>query len=390
MSLPQTEVAPPVVRRPHASTPLDRILAIARKEFLHIRRDVVLPRLIVLLPIVLLLMFGYALNTNVKNINLGVIDLSNDRVSQRIVQNFGAEERFHLIPQASHEAALEAAKAGKIRAILEIPAGAMQKARTQDPVRYTVYVDGSDPTFAAQVRAAAAAATQDNMAALGAVRAATGTLSMPVEPTMETLYNPDNKSALYMVPGLSGMILTLICVMLTALAIVRERETGTIETLIATTVKPAEVILGKLIPYFAFGALDAALVLTLGHYLFAVPIVGNIWVLILAALLFVLGNLGLGILISTLVSTQPQAMFATIAIIMPSIFLSGFLLPLEGLNRFFLAISAVVPLKYYLEAVRGVLLRGTSFTDLQPAFIGLTIFAIVTLGLASLRFKKTL
>lgn len=372
------------------STSLNRILAIARKELLHVRRDTVLPRLIVLLPVVMLLLFGYALNTNVKNIRLGVVDLSGDRVSERIVKNYGADERFLLLPQPSLAAAQEAARAGNIRAILEIPAGALQAARTQEPVPYTVYVDGSDPTFAAQIRAASAAATQDSLAALGAVRAATGTLSLPVNPTMKTLYNPENRSAVYLVPGLSGLILTLICVMLTALAIVRERETGTIETLIATPIRPAEVILGKLLPYFAFGTLDAALVLTIGHFLFGVPLVGSGWLLALAALLFVAGNLGLGILISTVASTQPQAMFATIGIIVPSIFLSGFLLPLEGLNRFFLGLSALVPLKYYLQAVRGIMLRGAGLSDLHAAFIGLGIFALVTLALASLRFRKTL
>lgn len=372
------------------STSLNRILAMARKELLHVRRDTVLPRLIVLLPVVMLLLFGYALNTNVKNIRLGVVDLSADRGSERIVKNYGADERFLLLPQPSLAAAQKAARAGNIRAILEIPAGALQSARTQEPVPYTVYVDGSDPTFAAQIRAASAAAAQDSLAALGAVRAVTGTLSLPVNPTMKTLYNPENRSAVYLVPGLSGLILTLICVMLTALAIVRERETGTIETLIATPIRPAEVILGKLLPYFAFGALDAALVLTIGHFLFGVPLVGSAWLLALAALLFVAGNLGLGILISTLVGTQPQAMFATIAIIVPSIFLSGFLLPLEGLNRFFASLSALVPLKYYLQAVRGIMLRGTGLSDLQTAFIGLGVFAVVSLALASLRFRKTL
>ncbi|GAA5503299.1 ribosome-associated ATPase [Deinococcus xinjiangensis] len=373
-----------------SSTPLGRILAIARKEFLHVRRDAVLPRLIVLLPVVMLLLFGYALNTNVKNIKLGVVDLSHDRISERILKNFASDERFALYPQTDLPSALEAARAGKVRAILEIPAGAMSAARRQEPVPYTIYVDGSDPTFAAQIRAAAAAATQDNMAALGAVRAATGTLSMPVNPTFQTLYNPDNRSAVYMVPGLSGLILTLICVMLTALAIVREREIGTIESLIATTVRPSEVVIGKLLPYFAFGTLDAALVLGIGHWLFNVPLVGHLWLLVLAALLFVLGSLGLGLLISTVTRTQPQAMFATIAIIIPSIFLSGFLLPLEGLNRFFFALSAIVPLKYYLQAVRGIMLRGAGLSDLQTAFIGLTVFALATLLLASLRFKKTL
>jgi ABC-2 type transport system permease protein len=373
-----------------ASGPVNRILAIARKELLHVRRDAVLPRLIVLLPVVMLLLFGYALNTNVKNIRMGVLDLSNDRVSQRIRQAYAAEDRFMLIPAASRAAALEDARAGKIRAILEIPAGAMNAARQQAPVPFTVYVDGSDPTFSAQVRAASAAATQEVLAALGALRAATGTPGLPVQPRFVTLYNPDNRSAVYMVPGLSGLILTLICVMLTALAIVRERETGTMEALIATPVRPAEVILGKLLPYFAFGALDAALVLVIGWALFGVPLVGNVWVLTLAALLFVLGNLGLGILISTVVGTQPQAMFATIAIIVPSIFLSGFLLPLEGLNPFFASLSGLVPLRYYLQAVRGVMLRGSSFADLHTALLGLSLFAVVTLALASGRFKKTL
>ena len=372
------------------SRPLDRILGIARKEFLHVRRDAVLPRLIVLLPVVMLLLFGYALNTNVKDIRLGVVDLARDRVSERILKNYAAEDRFELRPYPTRAAALEAARAGTVRAILEIPAGALAAARAQEPVPYTVFVDGSDPTFAAQVRAASAAATQDSMAALGAVRAATGTLSVPVRPTLETLYNPDNRSAVYMVPGLSGLILTLICVMLTALAIVRERETGTIEALIATPVRPHEVILGKLLPYFAFGALDAALVLTIGHLLFGVPLAGSVGLLTLAALLFVLGNLGLGILISTVAGTQPQAMFATIAIIVPSIFLSGFLLPLEGLNRFFAGLSYGVPLRYYLQAVRGIMLRGTDAQQLQLPLIGLAVFAAITLTLASLRFRKTL
>lgn len=367
-----------------------RTLAIARKELLHVRRDEVLPRLIVLLPVVMLLLFGYALNTNVKDIHLGVVDLSRDRVSERILKAYHAEHRFDLRPQANLTAALDAARAGQVRAILLVPAGALQAARAQRPVPYTVYVDGSDPTFAAQIRAASAGATQDVMAALGAVRALSGTLSLPVKPTLETLYNPDNRSAVYLVPGLSGLILTLISVMLTALAIVRERENGTIEALIATTVKPAEVIIGKLLPYFMFGALDAALVLGIGRLLFGVPMAGPLWLLVLAALLFVLGSLGLGILISTVARTQPQAMFATIALIIPSIFLSGFLLPLEGLNRFFAGISAVIPLRYYLSAVRGIMLRGTGWHDQLGNLLGLGVFAVVTLTLASLRFRKTL
>ncbi|PYE55431.1 ABC transporter permease [Deinococcus yavapaiensis] len=374
----------------NTSSSLDRVLAVARKEFLHVRRDAVLPRLIVLLPIVMLLLFGYALNTNVKNIKLGVVDASRDRVSERILASYAADDRFELISMPSRRAALDAARAGRVRAVLEISEGALAAARKQEAVPITLAVDGSDPAFSAQIRAASASAMQDVMAALGAVRAATGTLSLPARLTSEILYNPDNRSAVYMVPGLSGLILTLICVMLTALAIVREREAGTMEALIVTTVRPAEVVLGKLLPYFAFGATDAALVLGIGHWLFGVPLVGSVWLLVLAALLFVLGSLGLGILISTVARTQPQAMFATIAFIIPSIFLSGFLLPLEGFNRFFTALSTLVPLKYYLSAVRGIMLRGAELSDLMSAFVGLAVFAAITLLLASLTFKKTL
>ncbi|UBV42359.1 ABC transporter permease [Deinococcus taeanensis] len=372
------------------STPVGRTLAIARKELLHVRRDAVLPRLIVLLPVVLLLLFGYALNTNVRDIRLAVVDGSRDRVSERITATFRAEDRFEPLTYASEAEALAAARAGQVRAVLTIPPDAQAALRAARPVPFTFAVDGSDPTFAAQARAAAAAATQDLLKSLGAVRAAQGSLSLPAQPTQVTLFNPENRSALYLVPGLSGLILTMICVMLTALAVVRERETGTIEALIATTVRPAEVILGKLLPYFAFGSLDAALVLTLGHWLFGVPMRGSVGLLVLAALLFVVGSLGLGLLISTVARTQPQAMFATLAIILPSVFLSGFLLPLEGLNRLFSGLSSLVPLRYYLQAVRGLMLRGATSDDLRGAFLGLTVFAVVALALASLRFRKTL
>lgn len=371
------------------ATRWSRTLAVARKELLHVRRDAVLPRLIVLLPVMLLLLFGYALNTDVKNIRLAVVDGSHDRVSARIVRAYTDEHRFLPVPLPG-PAALDAARAGRVRAILSIPPGALAAARAGQPVPYTLALDGSDPAFAAQIRAASAAATQDIMAALGAVRAARGTLSLPARPTLTTLYNPDNRSALYLVPGLSGLILTMICVMLTALSVVRERETGTIEALIATPVTPAEVVTGKLLPYFAFGTLDAALVLGLGHLLFGVPMRGSVALLGLAALLFVLGSLGLGLLISTVTRTQPQAMFATLAVMFPSVFLSGFLLPLEGLSRFFSAVSSLVPLRYYLSAVRGLMLRGAGWSELQGTFLGLAVFAVAALGLASLRFRKTL
>lgn len=374
-----------------APTLWQRVRAVAEKEFIQVRRDPILPRLIVILPIVLLVMFGYALNNSVKNIPLAVFDASNDRVSAAMARAFAADERFKIETFASSDAALEAVRAGRARAVLEIPAGALENARRNRAVSYTVYVDGSDPSLAAQVRAGAGAAGQEVAMQLVAGRALTTPgLSAPLSPKFETLYNPDNRTAVYMVPGLIGLILTQITVLLTAIAIVREREVGTMEALIATPVRPLEVVLGKIAPYLLFGLVDAAIVLVVGVWVFGVPLRGSLALLGAATLLFVLGSLGVGIVISSATRTQIQAMFGTIAYLFPSIFLSGLLFPLEGMNRFFTLISYVVPLRYFLRVARGVMLRGAGFESLWIELAALLVFSAVMLLLASVRFRKTL
>ena len=239
-----------------------RIAAMSAKEFIQVRRDPVLWRLIIILPIVLLVMFGYALNNTVKRIPLAVFDASNDRVSQALVRAFEKEDRFEARAFSSKDAALESVRAGQTRAVLEIPAGAQVAARLAKAVPFRLLVDGSDPSLSSQIRAGALVAIQEVATQLIAGRAlSTPGLTAPLSPTFETLYNPDNRSAVYMVPGLIGLILTQITVLLTAIAIVREYEVGTMEALIATPIRPLEVVLGKIAPYLAFGILDAVIVL---------------------------------------------------------------------------------------------------------------------------------
>jgi hypothetical protein len=260
----------------HGPTFWQRVRAVAEKEFIQVRRDPILPRIIVLLPIMLLVLFGYALNNSIKNIPLAVFDASNDRISTALKRSFTAEERFKIEAFDSLEAALDAVRGGRVRAVLEIPAGALETARRNRTVPYKLYVDGSDPSVAAQVRAGAGAAGQELATQLIAGRAlATPGLTAPLSPKVETLYNPDNRTAVYMVPGLIGLILTQITVLLTAIAIVREREVGTMEALIATPVKPLEVVLGKIAPYLLFGLIDAIIVLVVGVWVFGVPLVGS-------------------------------------------------------------------------------------------------------------------
>ena len=368
-----------------------RIAAMSAKEFIQVRRDPVLWRLIIILPIVLLVMFGYALNNTVKRIPLAVFDASNDRVSQALVRAFEKEDRFEARAFSSKDAALESVRAGQTRAVLEIPAGAQVAARLAKAVPFRLLVDGSDPSLSSQIRAGALVAIQEVATQLIAGRAlSTPGLTAPLSPTFETLYNPDNRSAVYMVPGLIGLILTQITVLLTAIAIVREYEVGTMEALIATPIRPLEVVLGKIAPYLAFGILDAVIVLVVGVWVFGVPVRGNLGILALAMLLFVLGSLSVGIVISTITRNQIQAMFGTIAYLFPSIFLSGLLFPLEGMTPFFKVLSFAVPLRYFLRVSRGVMLRGAGLESLWIEIVALGVFAVLMLALAAARFRKTL
>ncbi len=368
-----------------------RVSAIARKEFIQVRRDPVLVRLIVILPIFLLIMFGYALNSTVKEIPLAVFDRSQDRISSAMLQAFERDERFRVVPVTSPEEGLEAVRKGEAKAAMVIGPDALAKARAEEAIPLSLALDGSDPGMAAQIRAAAMASSQEIIETLSVGRALlTPGLAMPLEISLETLYNPDNRTAVYMVPGLIGLILTLITILLTAIAIVRERESGTMEALIATPVRPAEVVLGKISPYLLLGVLDAVIILAVGVWLFNVPFVGSPWVLGFGTLLFILGSLGVGIVISTLAQNQLQAMFGTLAYLFPSIFLSGLLFPLEGLNAFFHTLSYAVPLRYFLQIARGVMLRGAGFESLVGEFVALAVFATLLLTAASLRFRKTL
>lgn len=369
---------------------MDRILALAQKEFMQIRRDPVLLRLVLLLPVVLLILFGYALNTSLKNIPLGVVDHAQDRVSRILLDQFKNENRFALVPASTLDAALQAVKNGETHGILEVQQGALQAMRDNKPVEFTLRIDGSDPQITAQIRAQASAAMQDFTKKALAGRALTENISAPVEPTFETLYNPDNRTAVFMVPGIVGLILAQITTLLTSIGVVREREVGTLESLIATPIRPGEVILGKMLPYFVLGLVDAALILVLGHWVFGVPLVGSVWLIALAAFLFVLVSQGIGILISSVARTQVQAMFGSFAILFPSIFLSGMLFPIQGMNTFFQTLSYAVPLRYFLDIMRAVMLRGTGFESLWVPFTCLGVFALLMVTLASLRFRKTL
>jgi ABC-2 type transport system permease protein len=371
---------------------MNRILALARKEFTQIRRDHVLSRLIVGLPIVMTLLFGYAINFTLSGIRLAVFDGSQDRISQNLLQELQKENRFKITHSAaSAEEIPTAIQANRARVGLVIPTDALKTVRQDKAVQLEVYVDGSDPNFAFQAQSALRKSLTDVNSRLLAGKVLAGQATTPpLTPTLHTLYNPDNKTAWFMIPGIIGLIMTIFTVLLTALSIVRESESRTMESLIASPIKPYEVVLGKVLPYFVIASFVSVVVVGLGHWVFGVPVRGNLLLLFGLIVLFVLGSLGVGVLISTLARTQIQAVFGTFAYILPTIFLSGFVFPVEGMPGFFRGLSSVIPARYLIDGTRGVMLKGAGLETLGIDLLALVIFSIAVLGLASLRFGKRL
>ncbi len=371
---------------------MHRMLAVARKEARQLLRDRVLLRVIVGMPLAMLLLFGYALNFTLKEVPLAVWDRAQDRISQSLRRALEDEDRFTVVLEApSREALIQAIDAEQARVGLVIPEGALEAVRAGEVLELEAFVDGADPNFAFQAIANLQEAIQSFNQRVLAARALAGeAVRPPVRFELHTLYNPDNKTPIFMVPGIIGLILTQVTVLLTALAVVREKETRMMEALIATPVRPLEVVLGKVLPYLVLAFADALVILAVGHYLFGVPIRGSLALLLGFTLLFVLGSLGVGVVISTIARTQVQAVFGTVAYFFPSIFLSGFVFPIEGMPPVFQALTYGIPLRYFLDVLRGVMLRGVGLEALGLEAGALLAFGVGMVLLAARRFSKHL
>ena len=322
---------------------------------------------------------------------LAVLDRAQDRASRLLIREFARDGVFRVRPVADETELLDALRRGRAWVGVAIPEGMLEHLRRQKTVVLKAWLDGSNPVAAFQVQARLRQAIGRYNARALAARALLGEAAAPpVSLKLEVRYNPELKTTVFMVPGVVGLILTQIAVLLTALAIVREKETGMLEALISTPVRPAEVVAGKVLPYFVLAGLDAALVLAVGKLVFQVPMRGS-WALLLTfLLLFVLGSLGVGILISTLTRTQIQAIFAGMVYYLPAIFFSGLFFPIEGMPRVLQFFTYLVPLRYFLEAARGIMLKGLGLEALGVELAVLLVFAVASLGLATRAFRKRL
>jgi len=378
--------------------PFIRVRAVATKELLQLKRDKMTFGMIVMIPLIQLLLFGYAINTNVRHLPVGVVDFSNSALSRKLVQTVGATQVVHFTQQYTNLPDAEAAIASsEVRAVLIIPPDVSQRlvrnpsvgmgsppatdAETSRPVAQWL-VDGSDTIVAGALKGLRSMPLVELLDQPSNRRTATFEVTL--------LYNPEQRTVVNIVPGLAAVILTMTMIMFTSAAIVRERERGNMEMLITTPVRPIELMIGKIIPYVFIGALQVVIILGLGKLLFNVPVNGNLLQLALATLLFITASLTLGLIISTIAKSQLQSMQMTIFVLLPSILLSGFMFPYEGMPKAAQYIAEALPATHFMRLIRGVVLKDVQIIDMTGDMYWLALFTLAGLTIASIRFKKRL
>lgn len=372
-----------------------KIAAIVRKEFLQLLRDRKLVPLLFLAPILQILLLGYAVDFDIRNIPTVVCDLDRTATSREFIDSFFNSGYF--TPKArvddlrSADAYLDNGKASMVLVIERGFGARMTERRT---AFVSVIVDGTESQSATiGANYAAMIGTRFTQKVMEDVLEKMKTLGIypaGIEPEIRVFYNPALKSRNFMIPGVLGLILMTMTMMLTSMAIVREKETGTMEQLIVTPIRPSELIAGKLIPFLLIGLLDALLVVALVILWFGVPIRGSLPLLFALTLVFMSTTLGLGLFISTISRNQQQAMMTAVFFMMPMMLLSGFVFPIENMPKAFQWVTFAVPLRYYLVVIRGIFLKGVGFSSLWDQALGMAVFGGAILTLSVLRFRKKL
>ncbi|HEX7128734.1 MAG TPA: ABC transporter permease [Rhodanobacteraceae bacterium] len=364
-----------------------RLGAIMLKELRQLRRDRVTLAMIVLMPVMQLVLFGYAINFNVRGLEAGIADQANTSGSRALVMDMLATDVVKPVLVARTPQELMAAlRRGEISVGIAIPPDFEQR-RASGRTAAQILVDGSDT---AVLSAASQLAQVPLDSAAPDLRAPARSTPADAPISVVGFYNPQRRTAVNVVPGLIGIILTMTMVMFTSIAIVRERERGNMELLIATPLTSGELMIGKVLPYAVIGVIQTTLVLLLGVWLFQVPIRGSLLAVYAAAVLLILANLALGLMISNKAQSQFQSMQLTMFVFLPSILLTGFVFPFAGMPWPAQWLAEILPLTHFLRLIRGVMLRGAGLAEMWVEIAALAAFIVVAMGVAIARFRKTL
>jgi ABC-2 type transport system permease protein len=369
-----------------------RIFHLVYKEFIHISRDPRTLAIMIVMPLVMLILLGYAATTDIEHLQTAVYDGDNSQQSRDLIETYRASNYFDIVRYAAREEDLANwIDRGDVRGALVIPAGYGRDMVANKQVDVAFLIDGSDPTVATTVFAASQQVGQAVTVELIEERLDRSLSDLPgVEVRPRVWYNPNLESAYYMIPGMMVLVLFVFTILFTATAIVRERELGTMEQLIVTPIRPVELIVAKVIPYILVSFVVVVEVLVIGVLLFGVPIKGSIPLLLGLAALFMVTSLGLGILISTVASTQHEALLLTLATALPTVYLTGFIFPIEAMPTWLQTITYLVPARYAMVIMRGIILKGVGFTILIEQVVMVLIFSTLMVVLAAVRFRKKL
>lgn len=352
--------------------------SVAAKEVLHIRRDPTTLVFALLIPLVQLILFGFAIDYDVRHVRTAVVDLDRSRESREYVATLQNTQYLDIVSYLpTPDAAAEALRSGDVRvAVIVPPDFARRYGSPSTPPVVRVLLDGSDSQVATPARGAF-------------LRPAGMTGANAVEARIDVLFNPEMRTPVYTIPGLVGVILQLVTVSLTSFSLVREREQGTLEQLMVSPVGRLGLTLGKLCPYAGLALIELGAILFAGHLIFDVPIAGSVALLVLLSLPFILAALSLGLLISTLAQNQGQALQMTLLTLLPSILLSGYIAPRETLPGALYLLSDLFPVTFFIQILRGIVVRGAGLADLWPSVLGLLVLTAILLGLATARFRKS-
>ena len=372
---------------------MTRLTALLKKEFIQMSRDRLTFAMMVAIPVIQLLLFGFAINTDVKHLATAVYDQSLQQEGRDLLSSLEASGYFDIeYVVNSYQEITELIDRGEAKAGIIIPPDFSQNLKHGKNAAIQMIVDASDSLTASSAISSAQLIAQMKSKEI-LLKKIPGSASINVNAydiRIRPWYNPDFVSAFYMVPGILGVVITLTMVMITSMAIVREREQGTMEQLIVTPIKSYELMLGKIIPYVLLGYIQMTLALIVGILVFDVPMRGSLGLLYLLTSLFIIASLTLGIMISNFAKTQMQAMQMSVFVFLPSMLLSGFMFPRESMPMLFNLLGNLLPISFYLEILRGIILKGIGINYLWSQTFALLTFIIVMLGISILKFKKKL
>ena len=371
---------------------LHRLVAIIRKEFVQMRRDRLTFGMMVGIPMMQIILFGFAINQDPRHLPTGIVCADHGPTARALVASLQVSDYFRVTrPDMTEAEATRALALGELQFVLHVPPNFERDLLRGDRPGLLLEADATDPAATSNALGAFRELASRSLAlTLRGPSADLRPATLPVDLRVHPRYNPEARTRYNIVPGLMGVVLTMTMVMITALAMTRERERGTLEMLLATPVRPLEVLVGKIVPYILVAYIQIALILIAAKLLFQVPFVGSIPLLLASALAFVVANLGVGVTFSTFARNQLQAVQMAFFFFLPSLLLSGFMFPFRGMPDWAQAVGSILPMTHFLRIIRGILLKGNGFPEIAGELGKICLFLVASLAAAVIRYRKTL